>query len=215
MRTIGRVPLTAVVLMTVVSLLNVFGVRLAGMSVVIGVVFFFLTNALEKQSVVVTGLDLKGTRIVLENPAIWLWMVLPLVMNGVCLTVSRLFFPDFLKHILNRTELSVSFGRGVLLILQLAVLAIGEEIAWRAFFQKQLSKSLSVVPALLITSTLFAFAHFMEGTNAIVLFDLIFVFINSVLYGVIFSKTKNAWVSAISHFAANVFAIVMLGLWRL
>ncbi len=212
MRNVKRIPLTAMVLMTVVALLNVLGVRLAGMSVVIGVLFFFLTSSLEKQSVVNTGLDLKGIRVVLENPAIWLWMVLPLVMNGVCLTVSRLFFPEFLKHVLDRTESLVSFRGGVLLILQLAVLAIGEEIAWRAFFQKQLSKSLSTVPALLITSTLFAFAHFMEGTNAIVLFDLIFVFINSVLYGIVFSKTNNAWVSATAHFAANVFAIAVLSL---
>ena len=212
MRNVKRIPLTAMVLMTVVALLNVLGVRLAGMSVVIGVLFFFLTSSLEKQSVVNTGLDLKGIRVVLENPAIWLWMVLPLVMNGVCLAAARLFLPDFLKHVLDRTELFVSYGGGVLLILQLAVLAIGEEIAWRAFFQKQLSKSLSTVPALLITSTLFAFAHFMEGTNAIVLFDLIFVFINSVLYGIVFSKTNNAWVSATAHFAANVFAIAVLSL---
>ena len=37
-----------------------------------------------------------------------------------------------------------------------------------------------------------------------------FVFINSVLYGIIFHKAKNAWVSAIAHFGANLFSIIVL-----
>lgn len=33
---------------------------------------------------------------------------------------------------------------------------------------------------------------------------------NSVLYGIIFLKTNNAWMSAISHFSANLFSIIVL-----
>ena len=128
LRTVRRIPLTAIVLMTVVSLLNVLGVRLAGMSVVIGVLFFFLTSSLEKQSVVNTGLDLKGTRIVLENPAIWLWMALPLVMNGVCLTVSRIFFQFSEARVIDRPF--CPFGE--VLLYWFAVLAIGRN-CWRFF----------------------------------------------------------------------------------
>jgi len=32
-----------------------------------------------------------------------------------------------------------------------------------------------------------------------------------VLYGIIFYKTNNAWVSGLSHFAANLFSILVLG----
>jgi membrane protease YdiL (CAAX protease family) len=96
------------------------------------------------------------------------------------------------------------------MIIQLAFLALGEEIAWRAFFQRQLSKALPIIPTLLISSLLFAVGHFNQGDAVIVLYDVFFVFINSVLYGIIFHKTNNAWINAISHFVANLFSIIVL-----
>lgn len=39
---------------------------------------------------------------------------------------------------------------------------------------------------------------------------IIFVFVNSILYGIIFYKSNNAWVCAISHFIANLFSIIVL-----
>lgn len=44
----------------------------------------------------------------------------------------------------------------------------------------------------------------------IVAYDISFVFINSILYGIIFYKTNNAWISAISHFIANLFSVIVL-----
>ena len=90
-------------------------------------------------------------------------------------------------------------------------LALGEEIAWRAFFQKRLNKVLPIIPTLLISSILFAIGHFNQGDTVIVIFDIFFVFINSILYGVIFYRTNNAWISAISHFIANLFSVIVLG----
>ena len=113
-------------------------------------------------------------------------------------------------NVLARTEVFVSFDKVVIMIFQLALLALGEEIAWRAFFQKQLSKALPIIPTLLISSVLFAIGHFNQGNAVIVLYDVFFVFINSVLYGIIFRKTNNAWISAISHFVANLFSIIVL-----
>ena len=48
-----------------------------------------------------------------------------------------------------------------------------------------------------------------------VVFGVSFVFINSVLYGVVYHKTKNAWISTISHFAANVFEVAVMVLFLL
>lgn len=85
-----------------------------------------------------------------------------------------------------------------------------EEIAWRAFFQKQLNKALPIVPVLLISSLLFALGHLREGSTIIVAYDIFFVFINSILYGIIFYKSNNAWISGISHFVANLFSVIVL-----
>ena len=96
------------------------------------------------------------------------------------------------------------------LIIQLLVFAVSEEIAWRAFFQKQLKTFLPVVPTILITSALFSLGHLTSGSLIIVSYDLLFVFVNSLFYGIIFRKTNNVWVSAASHFTANLFAVIIL-----
>lgn len=85
-----------------------------------------------------------------------------------------------------------------------------EEIGWRALFQNHLNKVLPIIPVLFITSVLFAFGHLTEGNTIIVIYDIFFIFINSILYGIIFHKTNNAWISAISHFMANLFSIIVL-----
>lgn len=145
-----------------------------------------------------------------KDRGIWFWVVLPLIMDAVSITIAKLFLPEYIKHVLARTEIFISFDKVILILFQLAVLALGEEIAWRAFFQKQLNKAFSIIPVLFISSVLFALGHLTQGNVIIVIYDIFFVFINSILYGTIFYKSKNAWVSAISHFIANLFSIIVL-----
>ena len=96
------------------------------------------------------------------------------------------------------------------MIFQLIILALWEEVLWRAFFQNKLSKYIPIVPTILITSALFAIGHISEGINYIVLFDILFVFIDSILYGIVFYKSKNAWLSFFSHFLANITSLIVL-----
>lgn len=102
------------------------------------------------------------------------------------------------------------FDKAILLVFQLAFLALGEEIALRAFFQKQLSKAFPISIRPVISSVLFALGHLREGNVIIVTYDIFFIFINSILYGVIFHKSNNAWISGISHFIANLFSVTVL-----
>ncbi len=210
MKNIKRIPFIAMIIMAVISFSNLFGLNIAGMSVLIGVVFFFINKALEKQTFRDSGLDRKAIGTNMWDGKIWIWVALPLIMDAVSITIAKLFLPEFIEHVLTRTEIFLSFDKVVLLVFQLAVLALGEEIAWRAFFQKQLSKALPFVPVLLVSSVLFAFGHLAEGNIIIVIYDIFFVFINSILYGIIFHKSKNAWISAISHFSANLFSVIVL-----
>ena len=143
-------------------------------------------------------------------------MLLPLIMDAVSITIGKLFVPQYIEHVLARTDLFITFDKIAVMIIQLAILALGEEIAWRAFFQKQFNNRFSIVPTLLISSALFAIGHITltQGNMNILLYDIFFVFINSILYGIIFYKTNNAWVSAISHFIANLFSVIVLVLIR-
>lgn len=210
MQNIKRMPLIAMILMAFLSFSNLFGLNIAEISVLIGIAFFFINRAYEKQPFRLSGLDIKEIGTNLKDRKIWIWLALPLIMDAVCILIAKLFLPEYIAHVLARTEILVSFDKVTLLVFQLAVLALGEEIAWRAFFQKQLSKTLPIIPVLLISSVLFAFGHLSSGNIIIVIYDIFFVFINSILYGIIFYKSNNAWTSAISHFVANLFSVMVL-----
>lgn len=196
--------------MAIVSFTNLFGISAAGISVCLGVVFFFVNKLMEKQAFVGSGLDFKNIGTNLKEKSIWFWIAMPLMMNVISIVLSKLILPRYIDHVLARTENFVSLDNVVLLVVQLAVLALGEEIAWRAFFQKQLLKALPIAHVLLISSLLFAIGHIASGSFIIVVYDVFFVFVNSVFYGIVFHKTNNAWISTIAHFTANLFSVIVL-----
>lgn len=207
---INKVCIIAMIAMGAISFTNLFGLPVAGISVFIGVIFFFINKGMIKQGFDRSGLDFNAIRTNLKVRSIWFWIAMPLVMDAVSITIGKLFLPEYINHVISRAVPFISIDKVILLLVQLAVLALGEEIAWRAFFQKQFQKVLPIAPVLIISSIFFSIGHITDGSLAIVAFDIFFVFINSILYGVIFHKTNNAWISTISHFTANLFSIIIL-----
>lgn len=210
MKNIKTISLIAMIIMGIISFSNLMGLKIAGASVIIGAIFFFINKKIENQSDKESGFDMNSIKTNFKNKSIWLWVLLPLILDAVSITISKLFLPEYIDHVLVRTEAFVSFDKIVIMVFQLAFLALGEEIAWRAFFQKQLNKVLSIRYTILISSILFAIGHISSGNTTIVIYDIFFVFINSILYGIIFYKSNNAWISAISHFTANLFSLMVL-----
>ena len=171
-KSIKKLPLAMMIIMAIVSFTNVFGVKIAGLSVIIGVVFFFIVGTKEKQPTQGSGLDIKSLGSDLKNKQIWFWIILPLIMDIVSMSIGKLFLPGYIEHVIGRAGNFVSFKVFIITIIQLAVLALGEKIAWRAFFQNQLNKALSIIPVLLISSVLFVIGHFNKGNANIVVFDV-------------------------------------------
>ena len=198
------------IIMALVSLTNLFGIPAAGISVILGIAAFFIFKIVEKQTFQACGLDFKSIGKEARRPAIWLWILLPSVMNLLVIILAKLVLPNYIEHVVSRSAAMLTVETLPILILQLFVFALGEEIAWRGFFQRQFNSFLPVAPTIVITSILFSLGHLMSGSLIIVIYDLLFVFVNSLIYGFIFRKTNNAWMSAISHFAANLFAVIIL-----
>lgn len=212
MKKIGTLPLIGLIMMAGLSFANFSELRIAGLAIILGIIFFFVNKKREKQTALSSGLDIKSIWRGLKRKGIWFWIILPVVVNAISISIAILFLPKYLEHVLFRTEAFLSWNLLFLLIFQLAFFALGEEIAWRAFFQKQLSKTMPIVPAVLLTSLLFSFGHIALGKPSVVTYDLFFVFVNSLLFGFVFYKTDNAWISAIAHFLANVSSLVFF-LW--
>ena len=197
------------VVIALVSLSNLFGISAAGLSVILGVIGLFVFKRVEKLSFDDVGLGRRSIKSI-RQPIVGLLMVMPTIMNFLVIFLSKFILPDYVDHVVSRSEGMLSVSILPLLMLQLAVFALGEEIAWRAFFQKQLQKFLPFALTLFVSSILFALGHLTSGNLMIVSDDLVFVFVNSLFYGMIFQKTNSVWLSTCAHFIANTFAVIIL-----
>ncbi len=203
-----------VVLMIVLSFTNLFNLqingeplKLAGISVIVGIIAYFTTRKTNNDKN--EGLNIKTFIGSLKDKSVILMFLLIIITNVVCFAIAKLWFPAYVEHVMTRAGDFLDFGNLPKLFLELVVFALGEEIAWRAFFQKQTSKIMPFIPSLILTSFLFALGHFNFGDPIIVFYDLLFVFIDSLIYGIIFKKTDNAWCSFLAHFLANLLSTVL------
>ena len=202
------------IIMTIISLLCLFKIeiggerlQLASFTLIIGIVAFFVTRKTNDDKD--EGLNHKTILSSLKNRNIIILIFMPIIMNVICLFIAKLFVPEFIEHLTARTDF-LEFNMIPVLIIELIIAALGEEIAWRAFFQKQMSKIFPFVPSLIVSSVLFSICHFNQGSAIVVLYDLVFICINAIIYGTIFKKTDNAFISTIAHFLANLFATIAI-----
>ena len=182
-------------------------VQIASFTLIIGIVAFFVTRKTNDDKD--EGLNHKTILSSLKNRNIIILIFMPIIMNVICLFIAKLFVPEFIEHLTARTDF-LEFNMIPVLIIELIIAALGEEIAWRAFFQKQMSKIFPFVPSLIVSSVLFSICHFNQGSAIVVLYDLVFICINAIIYGTIFKKTDNAFISTIAHFLANLFATIAI-----
>ena len=199
----------ALAAMALVSLTNLFGVPAAGMSVVLGIGAFLAFKIIEKQSFGACGLGIQSIKEAAKT-SIWIWIAAPALINVLVIMLSKLILPDYIAHVMDRSEAMLSTELLPVLAVQIIAFAFAEEVAWRGFFQKRLQSMLPALPAILVTSALFSLGHLTSGSFGIVAYDLVFVWLNSILYGAVFKKTNNVWLSTLSHALANLTAVIIL-----
>lgn len=215
---ISLIAKVAMVAIAAVSFANFFqmtigeNIGFAGIGIIIGIVSFFIVKRLEKQPFQGSGLDIRAIPQNLKNKWNWFWILTPIIWGAITLPIELYILPGAKEHILSRAASLITYDTAVTTVVMLFILALGEEIAMRSFFQNQLNRVISVVPAIIITSILFTAAHFAAGNAVFVAFDLLSVFVLSVLYGIIFYKTKNGWLCGLAHFLSNLLALIVYGI---
>lgn len=199
--------------MTVMILLTVTKVvpssQIAGYSVFVGIAFFFITEAVDKTQGSESGLRFDTIVADFKKPGVIIWMLLPSVSGIATLVVGNLIFSgEFVAHVMGRTSSILSFNKTVLLTGQVIIAAFGEEIAYRGFF---FGKSLKLFPVwicAMVSSAAFAAGHIATGNTGIVVYDIAAVFIDSLIFSVIYQKSGNCVISTFSHILGNAVSIV-------
>ena len=212
---ISKVAAIFLIVMTVLSFANFIRIeidgsllKLAGLVVIIGVVAFFVTRGTNDSKD--EGLDIKTVLSKMKSKKVIILALIPIVIDVMQIVIEKAFFPEILEHMVARIPFEIDPAKVIPIILQLLLLPLGEEIALRAFYQKQMNKLTGFAPALIIASFIFAIGHFSYGNPAIVVVDLAGVFIDSIFYGLVFKETDNAWCSWISHSLADIATVIVV-----
>lgn len=192
----------AMILLTVTKVIP--SSNIAGFSVLAGIVFFFITEAVTKTRNSNSGLRFNTILADLKKPGVILWLLLPSVSGIVSLAAGNLFFGgEFLSHVIGRTDDILSFDKIALLILQVIIAAFGEEIAYRGFFFGKSSKIFPIWLCAVVSSLTFAAGHIAAGNIGVVIYDVAGVFIDSLIYTAVYHKSGNCVISTFSHILAN------------
>lgn len=183
--------------------------KIAGYSVFVGIAFFFIIEAVSKIPNAESGLRFNTIVEDMKKPNVIVWMLLPSVSGIVTLVVGNLIFNgEFVVHVMGRTSSILSFDKTALLIGQVIIAAFGEEIAYRGFF---LGKGMKIFPFWLcavVSSLTFAAGHIATGDIGIVVYDIATVFVDSLIFSVIYHKSGNCVISTFSHILGNTVSLV-------
>jgi membrane protease YdiL (CAAX protease family) len=181
--------------------------KLAGMLAVIA--YMIIENRLRRRPKEETGSNLSGLPLALRDN--WLFVLLVVFVTPlITVIVGKLFLPEYFSHVLERVVPYVKMDSMGKLFVQLLVLALGEEIVFRAFLQGRLSLFINPRLAIILSSIVFAAVHLTSGVMVIVIVDLLSVFVDSLLFGIIFERSKNVLASTLAHFLGNSFGMLLL-----
>lgn len=182
--------------------------QIAGYSVFVGIAFFFIAEAVAKTPDAESGLRFKTVPGDIQKPGVLFWMLLPIASAILTLIAGNLIFSrDFVAHVMGRTSSLLSFNQIPLLIGQVILAALGEEIAFRGFF---VGKAMKIYPFWLcavVSSVVFAAGHIAVGRVGLVVYDIATIFIDSIIYAIVYQKSGNCLISTISHILCNAVGI--------
>lgn len=178
--------------------------QIAGYAVFAGIAFFFIVEAFAKTQDTESGLRFKTVLADIKKPGVLLWTLLPIVSAIATLAVGNLIFSsDFVSHVMGRAGSMLSFDKILLLTVQVIIAALGEEIAFRGFFVGKAMKIFPFWPCAVVSSIVFAAGHIAPGNVALVVYDVAAIFIDSILYTMVYRKSGNCLISTISHIFSN------------
>ena len=125
--------ITVMILLTLTKVIP--SSTISGYSVLVGIAFFFITEAVSKTRGSESGLRFNTIAADFKKPGVLLLVLLPSMSGIATLVIGNMTFGgEFIAHVMGRTSSILYFDKTALLIGQVIIAAFGEEIAYRGFF---------------------------------------------------------------------------------
>ena len=175
-----------------------------------GLACFFVIEGVEKTPDSESGLSFKRFFSDLKKPGVMPLILLMLVLSPAEMLLSKAVFGRaYLDHVLGRISVP-SLEQLPLLLFSQIVSVFGEEIEFRAFFVGKGMKRFPFWPVAVAGAVLFAAAHYAAGPAGIVAWDLGGIFIDAILFAILYRKTGNCLISFIPHFLNNMIGFFLV-----
>lgn len=199
----------AMVLLTITKVVP--SSQIAGYTVFVGIAFFFIVETVAKMRGSESGLRFNTIATDFKKPKVILWTLLPIVTGPLGIFIGNLIFgTEFVSHLLGRVDNIISLDKIATLIPSIIIAAWGEEIAFRGFFLGKTMKKFPFWICAVVSSVVFATGHIVAGNVGIVAYDIATVFIDSLIFSIIYKKTENCMISTFSHILGNTMSFVTM-----
>ena len=153
------------------------------------------------------GLGNQATRFLCFFRANWRLFLLVVIVLQVIPVALFFALPEGVSHVLGRIPAVNTLTVAIALII---VLALREELVFRSLFQERFSWFIGNVPAIVFVSLIFALSHLTIGALLVLAVDLLFVFLDSVVYGLIFARSHNVLLAWLAHLSADIVGLALL-----
>jgi len=186
----------------------------SGYAVIVGVVLFFIVEAVDKTPDNESQVRFSTIINDLKKPQVLLWVLLPIIITIVQIVCGKVFAEDsyrsYIDHVIGRTSLEMDLSNLLKWGLTDVILVLGEEIAFRGLLCGKGTKVFSKPICILISAVLFSAGHVATGNTTIVLFDLLGIFIDAIMYAWLFYKSENCVITFIPHFLNNILGLLLV-----
>ncbi|MFN2272334.1 MAG: CPBP family intramembrane glutamic endopeptidase [Anaerolineae bacterium] len=203
-----RVGLEALIVFTLTIIPSLLWSGFKSVSVFLPIAYLLIERRLRNRPWAELGFDVRGIRSSLA--ANWfLVLLVALVNQASTVLLAKAFWPAFLTHIESRIPL-FDTTQPAALFGMLLFTTLGEEMAFRSLFQERLSWFVKTPIAIVVVSVIFGLMHWSAGDLVVTIVDVALVTLDSIIFGLIFSRGKNLYVAWLAHLLGDVVGIVSL-----
>ncbi|MAT45698.1 MAG: hypothetical protein CL609_25480 [Anaerolineaceae bacterium] len=203
-----RILWETIIVLLISTIPFIFFPSLKGIGIFIPVLYVLVERWIRKRSWTDFGIRPKRFFHDLRSQFFLVILVAVVIQVGVVL-VANWFFPEFLEHITARLPFVIG-GSWIPIIVSLFFATFVEEFVYRGLFQQRFSWFMPTSLAILSISFIFALLHIAPGIWFVILVDVLLIFVDSIIYGLIFARSHNLLVAWFAHFLADVVALIMM-----
>lgn len=200
-----------IIIMLVTVSLSILVLEIKGLMMLLPVTYLLIERRRRNRSWTELGASREGYLNGIK--ANWHLIVLVVfLIQFIVIVGASWYIPSFMEHIYSRIPWSPDAGISVLIGFLSMILFVTfiEELVDRGLFQERFTKRYGPLIGIIIGSLFMTTMHWTPGDPFIVFLDLLAVFIDSLIYGLIYWRTRSIFISWTAHLGVDIFDIMLM-----